>query len=173
MGFSSTKLNTKRNASIGKEERFRDYKLLERRTGALIGPGTYNEHFSRKQVFKGTCSIKILPMTKLPSSNNNGYIMVGNSLMYEPGLESSRYRSTANINGENFGINLRPNDLYGRPGTGMYFHKTRKNDQNENFGIVLKGRSSRPHTARSQKIYGCSSSHKNAFNLIANSSFIN
>ena len=147
-------MHNDRNLSIGKEERFKSYKILANRTGSLLGPGTYNESFAANKLNKSPCIVKIHPFTKFSKLNVDGYIMIGNSTLYEPEFSSVNQKKEK----EKFSSLQASVDLL----SGISLANIQKFpiSPNDNPNISINKRTifvSRPQTDYKYPFYGCTS----------------
>ena len=91
--------STKKSKTYGfsTEDRFRDYKILSKRTGKLVGPGTYQENIAVKKIQKNPGTINIKKIKGIQPLNSYSYYMVGDHLVYEPTIKQFRnYDSYSN-----------------------------------------------------------------------------
>ena len=80
----------KTKGSFSQSRRFPDYEEHARKTGYRVGPGAYETH----QTAIGVANIKGTPCYHNTHGgkvlSNNGYIYVGNSIIFEPGLMNKK-----------------------------------------------------------------------------------
>ena len=80
---TAVKQRLEKSSEFSREMRFRQYKQCENNIGTLVGPGTYNEHFSFQKLDQNPCKVKILKPEGITKKNSDAYIMLGNHMMYQ------------------------------------------------------------------------------------------
>eukprot|EP00347_Sterkiella_histriomuscorum_P009823 403339749 len=78
-------------SSFAQGERFPDYKVLAKKTPETIGPGCYNVQKSFDIIRRKACPAKMSQnyFGNFVGGQNNGYIYVGNQLVYDPELAAA------------------------------------------------------------------------------------
>lgn len=97
VSFSPVRMNDT-HSSFSNSKRFTQYDIEARRTGYFVGPGSYKNEVpsSGKTRIKGTPVYK--PISALNSTLNDGYIMVGDQVVFDSSLSSSSKKySLANL----------------------------------------------------------------------------
>lgn len=86
-------LHQNAHPTFSRSRRFSQYELDARKTGAKAGPGAYNliQEPGQEWHISGTPLYKTLHGSV--DTGNNGYIFVGNSLLYEPSFVINRKQS--------------------------------------------------------------------------------
>ncbi|OMJ74127.1 hypothetical protein SteCoe_27014 [Stentor coeruleus] len=86
-------LHQNAHPTFSRSRRFSQYELEARKTGVKAGPGAYNliQNPGREWHISGTPLYKTLHGNV--DTGDNGYIFVGNSLLYEPSFVSNRKQS--------------------------------------------------------------------------------
>jgi len=136
------------------DKRFREYIELSKRTGKLVGPGTYNENLARLTFFKKPCPTNYKNPSRINPDNSYNYIMVGNQTLYEPGFKRKKlkksylYSSNISVDIKSFVDSKKRNEI----------EKIRELGD-ENFSKSLNNTFTR---YSSSGIYGCSNSEKKA-----------
>ena len=82
LSFKSPKGDGRRS-SFSQERRFIAYDIIARRTGYRIGPGSYSPENFRDKI---KCGSPYKDFHNQKQTDNNGYYMVGNTMLFEPGL---------------------------------------------------------------------------------------
>lgn len=82
VAFSSPKGDSRRS-SFNCEKRFVAYDILAKRTGYRVGPGSYSPDLYRPRIRSGS-PYRQYHLEK--ETSNNGYYMVGDSLLFEPNM---------------------------------------------------------------------------------------
>jgi hypothetical protein len=84
------------NTSLPRASRFRQYEITSRVTGFRVGPGAYDNDataISRKGARGGPVYSKVHAMKQ---TQNNGYFMVGDQMVFDAHFVPSSMRSTIN-----------------------------------------------------------------------------
>lgn len=82
--FSSLNYKEKIGFSFPKDHRFSQYKYYENNTGRLVGPGTYNDNLKALKFLDLPCQVLFKKSPGIERKNSDGYIMVGDSMIYQP-----------------------------------------------------------------------------------------
>lgn len=106
----------------------------------------------------------------MPSKRSNGYIMVGDSLAYEPSLEKASFRKS--LQGFYKESILNVNQL-GVSGASLKFNTNSESDFKKNSNSFKRKSQSRPQSARQSDFYGCSSTRKKAEGMEINDCKLN
>jgi len=93
VSFSPVRIE--KRTTFSNERRFIQYDTEARRTGYFVGPGSYMNGLSKKRI-KGTPVYK--PLSALDSTLQDGYIMVGDQVVFDSTLKtSSKKNSLTNL----------------------------------------------------------------------------
>ena len=159
LNFADPKNSKKvpKRQTFSKENRFNHYTFLKQVTGSLVGPGTYNNHLNADKQQKLPCQVKLKQLAGISQFNSDGYLFVGDQLVYEPvfmtkneKIDKRKYNTSDLSVDMHSGISAIMSKFY----EGNQPPKTAINENNGN-------RSIRDGNSELFKIYGCYSSQKN------------
>ena len=159
LNFADPKNSMKipKRQTFSKETRFNHYHFLKQITGSLVGPGTYNNHVSADRQQKLPCQVKLKQLKGISQFNSDGYLFIGDQLVYEPvfmtkneKIDKKKYNTNDLSVDMHSGISAIMSKFYeNNPPP-----KTAVNENHENR-TNLEGNN------ELFKIYGCYSSQKN------------
>ena len=95
-------LHPTKNPTFPRSRRFSQYDIDARRTGSNAGPGSYNliQEPGAEWRINGTPLYRNLHADK--DTSDNGYIFVGNSMLYEPSFTLTRRKTQKNSSSDSF-----------------------------------------------------------------------
>ena len=84
----------RKGGSFSNERRFRDYDITAKKTGYMVGPGTYkdDERTISKKNIKGGAPYRKYHKNK--PVENNAYYFIGNTVVFDPEMRPQRHNSS-------------------------------------------------------------------------------
>ena len=137
-------------STFSTDQRFRDYLYFAKRTGKLVGPGSYNENIAKLKTLKGCYSKKYKNLFGIDSDNSYAYVMVGHHTIYDPAFRKPKVKSFYNSPFIFVDANIKSNDQKTKT-----FYEKNSTDKGD-----IKQSSTENSGRPSTSVYGCSSSSK-------------